>query len=302
MTTEEFLTFLYSGVKPGYAVVQYGSPPNRTGGGFIVPHEIEAMAGTIRALARTHDVYMSVYAFPEPKRRGNKSLPSDILFIDQDDPAVEWRGVEPTLRVESSPGKYHSYFKVDRQLPGDEALRYLKAMVSEGEGDAAAADRARILRPVGSWSYKRGNEVRAVGGSGEVYSVEQVVGDRNVPAPRTHRRGKPDGTDLSKWLTANGIPHSPVDDDLGVKYLVDCPHAAEHTPGTGDTMYVGKRDGGGLYAWCHHASCEPRRTWRAYAEVVGPKPKRLRISGREVGKSSDGVILSGTRRTEGLHD
>jgi hypothetical protein len=250
-------------------------------GAFRAPDDIDAMAAALIARSNAGDVYNSVYTFDEPVRRAPHMLPSDVLFIEVDSDDQAWQGVAPTLSVQTSPGRYHHYFRLDRLVERDEMRRLVKAMVSHGEGDKAAADVSRVLRPPGTWSHKRGASVRVVGGTGEVYSVAEVIGDRDVPAPVQRGRIVADGTDLEAWLVANGVPHEWRPDEQGVKYSVPCPWESEHS--TGGDAYVGKFDDGALWFWCPHAHCQDRR-WRDFANVFGPPPigKVIHVAGRRL--------------------
>jgi hypothetical protein len=282
MNTGEYLEFLH-GQREGWAVAM-SREGNRMSniGVYRMPDELHTMTVALKARSTQADVYASVYLFDKPRRLAPYALPSDVLYLEVDEPEQAWRGVEPTLTVESSPGKYHHYWRVDRDVPTDERRRLLAAMVSEGEGDPAAKDVSRVLRPPGTYSHKRGWPVQAVGGSGEVYSVAAVIGDRQVPSPPKRGRAAADGTDLVHWLEVNDVPAEPRDDELGIKFSVACPWEDQHsTPGN---PYVGKIEGGGLWFWCPHSSCQGR-TWRDFHNYHAPLfgfGKVLKIGGRAI--------------------
>lgn len=287
MTTEEYLRFLY-GDRPGWAAAMYTPEGGglRNLGMFHTPEDIDTMAATIEASSEQHDTYASVYQFDRPRRLALYALPSDLLHLEVDEPEQEWHGVEPTLTISSSPGRYHHYWRLDELVDREDRRRFLRALVSNGEGDPKAADLSRVLRPAGTWSHKRGAPVEAIGGSGEIYSVAAVVGDRNVPMPgRGRGRPKQDNTDLEKYLTANDIEYEPVSDELGIKFAVPCPWADAHTT-DGEIAYVGKIEGGGLWFNCYHSHCN-RRGWsdfKAHHFADFMSPKVLRIGGVEVGR------------------
>lgn len=290
MNTTDFLQALYSRAdgtpQDGYAVSMRMSGRLQNIGVYAMPGELPRMADDLLSYADAHDTYVSVYTFDRPRRLAPYSLPSPWLYIEVDEPSQAWRGVEPTMRIESSPGREHLYWRCDRDIEGDERRRLLKALHSQGEGDDAAKDNSRVLRAPGTWSHKRGTPVRYVGGSGEVYSVAEVIDDRNVPGP-TRGRGRPkvDRTDLEAYLRANGVEYEPMSDELGVKFAVSCPWSDGHTV-EGDTAYVGKIEGGGLWFNCYHSHCS-RRAWsdfKAYHFQDFMTPKRLHVGGVEIGR------------------
>lgn len=286
MTTAEYLRFLY-GDRPGWAAAMY--TPEQGGlrnlGVYNMPADLPGMAAALRKASAAHDTYASVYQFDRPRRLALHALASDLLHLEVDEPGQRWRGVEPTLTVSSSPGRFHHYWRLDRMVEPDERRRLLKALVSDGEGDPKAADLSRVLRPPGTWSHKRGAAVEAVGGSGEVYSVAAVIGDRNVPAPRrSPGRPRKDSTDLERYLVANDVEHAPQPDEQGVKFAVPCPWSDGHTA-PGETAYVGKFDGGATWFNCYHSHCIGKG-WRDFAEFHF-QPLELRkvlfVGGRPVG-------------------
>lgn len=298
MNAREYLTFLY-GDAPGWAVAMVAEPRLRNLGIYRT-NDLDAMAEAIVAASESYDVYASVYTFDRPRRLAPYALPSDVLYLEVDEPAQAWRGVEPTLRIASSPGREHLYWRVDRMVDAPERRRLLAALVSNGEGDPKAKDLSRVLRPPGTWSHKRSSRVEVSGGSGELYSVADVIGDRTIPAPRV--KGEDDDTDLEAWLAAHGIAAEPRSDELGVKFAVECPWADDHT--TPGLAYVGNIDDGALWYACPHAHCADKH-WREYHDHYAPefgigRRKVLYAGGRPVGKSRPrGILESAATKSEG---
>lgn len=263
--TRTYFDMLYT--TPGFAVTglaNAGAWDKTKQRVWRIPMDTAALVEYCESASQTHDVYSSVSLFGEPQRLAPLALPSPWLHIDQD--GSEWHGIEPTMRIESSPGKYHSYFLLDEPLQPEKRARVLKALTSKGEGDPKAADVSRVLRPPGTWSHKRGAPVRYVGGSGEAYTLSQVVGERVIP--RRGKIAKDDGTDLEAFLQANGVLANERADYKGVKYEVECPWADSHTaPGT--TAYIGKITEGPVWFSCYHMHCEGHGWWDYRDEVQG---------------------------------
>ncbi len=88
--------------------------------------------------------------------------------------------LEPTLEVESSPGKFHRYWVIDPEY-GEMSFETFDAVMSVLVGkygsDPNAKDRSRVLRLPGSMHMKNtpGHLVKIVGGSKERYPAEVIV-------------------------------------------------------------------------------------------------------------------------------
>ena len=98
------------------------------------------------------------------------------VFADLDgaplDPTLEYH---PSLIVESSPGRYHTYwFGVDIPLNGFTALQ--KNIIRIFKSDPAVHDLSRVLRVPGFYHCKGKRFLsRVCGGSGEVFSYRDLV-------------------------------------------------------------------------------------------------------------------------------
>lgn len=95
------------------------------------------------------------------------------IFQEDDDGFGGEFPIEPHITVQSSPGKYHRYFLTD-----DAALDEFEAvqlrMVQDYGSDAAAKDRARVLRLPGFYHQKK---------TGEAHMVEIVDESLHQPIP-----------------------------------------------------------------------------------------------------------------------
>jgi Primase C terminal 2 (PriCT-2)/RepB DNA-primase from phage plasmid len=89
------------------------------------------------------------------------------VWQEDDDGFTGTFPIEPTLVVESSPGKYHRYWLVSDDWPADEQGRrdftgVMARMVQDYGGDKQAVDLARVLRLPGYLHRKRKNVDAAV--------------------------------------------------------------------------------------------------------------------------------------------
>jgi len=87
-------------------------------------------------------------------------------------------------------------------------------------------------------------------------------------ARRTAQRGSYDGphSNLEEYLGGVEVL-AQVADSAGLKYLIQCPWISEHTTAPETGCYVGQRDDGPLWFYCHHSHCAGRR-WGDFKKVA----------------------------------
>ena len=112
----------------------------------------DALATTIRWLARRHDVYVGVC--PRRRRAGGRDAVERAwaLWVDCDSEAaaaaLERFEPAPTLTVASgSPGARHADWALQHAIEPDEAERLNRRLAAALSADLKAYDAARILRP-----------------------------------------------------------------------------------------------------------------------------------------------------------
>jgi primase-like protein/DNA primase RepB-like protein/uncharacterized protein DUF5906 len=128
--------------------------------------------------------------------RGGKCRVSDLAYIrcvfaemDIGDPLEPWP-LEPSLIVESSPGKYHVYWLVLPEDPinADEFSGIEMRLIETYGSDPDAKDLARRLRLPGSWNVKPGRPphlVRLIHEAGARYSKAELL--KAFPPPRKRK-------------------------------------------------------------------------------------------------------------------
>ena len=120
------------------------------------------------------------------------------LFVDLDDapiePVLNWK-LRPHIVVESSPGKFHAYWRVDG-VPLEQCVALLKKLAALFGGDPKVCDLPRVLRLPGSWHQKINSEgvraappfktvVKQVSGQSPDYSFtdfETALADVELPS------------------------------------------------------------------------------------------------------------------------
>lgn len=113
---------------------------------------------------------------------GDKRLKSKIseiraIFADFDVVGSlpdEWE-IEPSMIVESSPGKHHAYWIIDGNFPIDEFAVAQKALAARLGTDSVINDPSRVLRIPGYWHQKsKPFQVHIVEMTGQVYSCDEL--------------------------------------------------------------------------------------------------------------------------------
>ena len=146
-----------------------------------------------------------------------------IRAVWQDDDKG-WSGelpLEPSLVVETSPGKFHRYWLVEDDWATDvhgraEFHRTMAGMAKNYGCDPSAKDLSRVLRVPGFW-HRKGKPflVRIVGGNDRRYTREDIVKAFALP-PSEHRKSEPVadadwGKERGRVL--NALEHIPADCD-----------------------------------------------------------------------------------------
>jgi hypothetical protein len=135
-----------------------------TGGGirqtFIAATRTGLAADTITRLAAHTDVYVGVLL---RRRRGGGRAAcerSQLAFVEIDQPDAAERLARhpcpPTIVIASggTPGHAHAYWQLDRPLNHDQLEATNRSLALGLDGDQAATDAARILRPPGTRNWK----------------------------------------------------------------------------------------------------------------------------------------------------
>ena len=244
---------------------------------WAYPGESEKAATYLMAEAgHQRDAYFCVHLFREPNTRlAAHTVPAiRSLWLDEDEGIYPEAGPQPTAAVASSATRRHLYWKLTQAVSVEWAVAMNRRIAAWAEGDSGKAALASVLRPPGTWNFKRHPQVDQV--VGEVTGVEPwdpEVLEQAIPAlPLANDRpgsvepyDGPD-VDLADYLENVQIL-AEVPDGLGVKVAVVCPWISEHSAGDRTGTYVGQRAGGGLWFFCHHQHCQAR-SWRDFAQYA----------------------------------
>jgi hypothetical protein len=102
-------------------------------------------------------VYVTVNKIRSGPRTATNVTGVRALFVDLDgaplDPARKWQ-LAPHIIVESSPGKFHVYWRVDGSVRLEDFSTLQRKLASVFDSDPSVCDLPRILRLPGAWHQK----------------------------------------------------------------------------------------------------------------------------------------------------
>jgi hypothetical protein len=229
------------------------------------------------------ETYYSAHLFKTPKNRQRSNALERVmaLWLDLDDGEYPDDGPQPTLRVSSSTGKWHLYFRLAEPIGAEHAQHLNRRLCAFAGGDPTGVPLSSVLRPPGTARYKGARPELVVGWTTGVPPWEPDVLEQALPVLEQEvrdRRQPYDGPalDLGPYLQAVEVLGE-VPDSHGLKYRVVCPWVHEHSHGDRSGTRLGQRSSGALWFHCDHEHCQGRG-WRQFRrEVRSRSPKRRQI-------------------------
>ena len=172
-------------------------------------HVIPGPAG--KELFSLHDrgagVYFTVNRTDGAGRKGKNITNIRAVWQEDDDGVAVNFPIEPSLVVESSPGRFHRYWLLAEPWPADEHGRadhaaVMERMIETYGSDPNAKDLSRVLRVPGFLNRKHGDphQVRVVSSSGWRYSRAEILA-AFPPVERSQQT-------KAKTKTNGATPHS----------------------------------------------------------------------------------------------
>jgi len=127
-------------------------------------------------------VYFTVNRTDGAGRKGQNITNIRAVWQEDDDGAAVNFPIEPSLVVESSPGRFHRYWLLAEPWPADERGRadhaaVMERMIESYGSDPNAKDLSRVLRVPGFLNRKHGDphQVRIVSSPGWRYSRAEIL-------------------------------------------------------------------------------------------------------------------------------
>jgi hypothetical protein len=201
-----------------------------------------------------------------------------VLVLDDIGTKSKTPPLEPTWKMESSPGNYQwGYaFDVDNQPRKGEFAAAIKAIAAAGYTDPGAINPVRNFRLPGSVNLKNGFEAVLTEFHPErFFTLEQICAALNVTpgeplndGPQPTRLKDDGGDDVLRWLNEQGFIYTPPGYEGW--YGVLCPNHLEHSDGNPEGRYLpASRAYMCFHGHCTHLDSAAFLAW--VAEQGGPQ-------------------------------
>src|SRR5215204_1013127 len=128
------------------------------------------------------EIYYCSHLLTEPRRVKENASEVRSLWGDLDGAPIPNGPLEPTAVVESSPGHYHAYWRLDESVQPETAEQLNRRIAEEIGADPSGFDLTQLLRVPGTTNHKREDRprVRLVSlDGGRSYSVADL--DKLLP-------------------------------------------------------------------------------------------------------------------------
>jgi putative DNA primase/helicase len=140
------------------------------------------------------EVYFCAHLLTGPRRVKGNAAPVRTLWGDLDGAPVPNGALKPTAVVESSPERYHAYWRLDTEIPPETAEALNKRLADKIGADSSGFDLSQLLRVPGTANHKYPDAppvvIKGLAGR-RSYSAADL--DKRLPAGEN--RGKPSGAD-----------------------------------------------------------------------------------------------------------
>lgn len=195
MLTTDFITTLFGDSTGYFFVSSYDDEGElRTHKPFQYPEQLNHIE-TYVEMRTDEQLYFSPFLFSVPRRKKTSVSVTPVVYADTDSFPVEGFLVPPSINVQTSPGKHHSYWLLDDVYSPEEVEEVARAIAlthaSEVEGKQAGTDKsgwdlAQLLRLPNSKNlkYDEAFEVTVASGGGDIYSLAEIKAQYNEVVPR----------------------------------------------------------------------------------------------------------------------
>jgi len=214
------------------------------------------------------DVYFCAHLLKDRRRTKANAQSISALWADADGATVPKDKPSPTAVVASSPGKEHPYWRVDPELPPEEAEELNRGIAYSIGADESGWDLSQLLRVPGTRNYKYPDtpEVRLVSLTDTSYTPQELLDAFPAPSPNGYRGERHSTSDeppvmlrgeALKWWTGENYKENGAGDvdrsstllmigrvlyDAGANRSVIVEALAERDMSLGYEKYTGRRD------------------------------------------------------------
>jgi len=148
----------------------------------------EAAEWALKKSSAGREVYFCAHILNHPRRIKENAGPVRSLWGDLDGVPVPNGELKPTAVVESSPGRWHAYWRLNTEIPPEVAQDLNKRLAHEINADPSGFDLSQLLRVPGTVNHKHEGHppVRLVElDSGSSYNATEL--DAALPKPERPR-------------------------------------------------------------------------------------------------------------------
>jgi AAA domain/RepB DNA-primase from phage plasmid len=163
---------------------------------FNYPTAVDSAAEWMLEKAQDgHEVYFCAHLLAKPRRIKENAIAVHTLWGDLDGAHVPDGELTPTAVVQSSPGRFHCYWRLADLVPPQAAELLNKRLAMQIGADPSGFDLTQLLRVPGTANYK--------------YEGDPVVGIQHLDTSRTYTAGDLDRIlpPLPEPTPANGTTH-----------------------------------------------------------------------------------------------
>jgi putative DNA primase/helicase len=164
---------------------------------YSYPDQLDAaISWALDESARGREVYFCAHLLTDRRRVKTNAAPVLTLWGDLDGEDIPTGELEPSAVVESSPGRFHCYWRLMDEIPPGQAEELNKRIARKIGADPSGFDLSQLLRVPGTTNHKRGEatavELRYVG---ERRYTAEALDELLPPAetPEKPRRAAPSG-------------------------------------------------------------------------------------------------------------
>ena len=184
---KEFLGLIY-GDATGYMYVALKAPQQSSIESkwkqhwFNWPTDQDTAVNFILANRAEWEVFYGPALYAQKSAKKEDVLGANVLWVEFDGnvPTSFGEIPNPSIRVQSSPGHEHCYWKIDRLLDSEELDSLNRSLTYTFGADQSGWDATQILRPPATFNHKRDKEVILVLASEQVHDVNVFIG---LPTP-----------------------------------------------------------------------------------------------------------------------
>src|SRR5215204_1410034 len=152
------------------------------------------------------EIYYCSHLLTEPRRVKENASEVRSLWGDLDGAPIPNGPLEPTAVVESSPGHYHAYWRLDESVQPETAEQLNRRIAEEIGADPSGFDLTQLLRVPGTTNHKREDRplvrVLELDGARELSPHDL---DELLPKPEERPRGRGGEVDPPVALGAVGL-------------------------------------------------------------------------------------------------